>query len=281
MPDDVRPPEQPPGTATPDPAPDPTASLAGRAWHRRLRAEVWIVLGLSLGEAAVYAIVRLYARLTADVPLAQQTTTLNPSLSTRPYLDLTYQLLNIGFALVPVALALYLLSDRGRRATQRIGLDAARPGRDLGVGLLLAAAVGIPGLGVYAAGRFLGVTVEVQAAGLAPYWWVVPVLVLSALQNALVEEVVVVGYLVERLTQLRWGVPGILAASALLRGAYHLYQGPGMALGNVAMGLLFTWYYLRRRRVMPLVIAHTALDVVAFVGYTVLPESVLHALGVT
>lgn len=281
MPDDVRPPEQPPGTATPDPVPDLTASLAGRAWHRRLRAEVWIVLGLSLGEAAVYAIVRLYARLTADVPLAQQTTTLNPSLSTRPYLDLTYQLLNIGFALVPVALALYLLSDRGRRATQRIGLDAARPGRDLGVGLLLAAAVGIPGLGVYAAGRFLGVTVEVQAAGLAPYWWVVPVLVLSALQNALVEEVVVVGYLVERLTQLRWGVPGILAASALLRGAYHLYQGPGMALGNVAMGLLFTWYYLRRRRVMPLVIAHTALDVVAFVGYTVLPESVLHALGVT
>ena len=266
-------------TAAP-PATDPT-ELSGAAGHRRLRAEVWIVLGLSLGQAAVYAIVRLYARLTADVPLAQQTTTLNPSLSTRPYLDLTYQLLNIGFALVPVALALYLLSDRGRRATQRIGLDAARPGRDLGVGLLLAAAVGIPGLGVYAAGRFLGVTVEVQAAGLAPYWWAVPVLVLAALQNAMVEEVVVVGYLVERLTQLRWGVPGILAASALLRGAYHLYQGPGMAIGNAVMGLLFTSYYLRRRRVMPLVIAHTALDVVAFVGYTVLPESVLHALGVT
>ena len=266
-------------TATP-PAADPT-ELPSEVGHRRLRAEVWIVLGLSLGQAAVYAIVRLYARLTADVPLAQQTTTLNPSLSTRPYLDLTYQLLSIGFALVPVALALYLLSDRGRRATQRIGLDAALPGRDLGVGLLLAAAVGIPGLGVYAAGRFLGVTVEVQAAGLAPYWWAVPVLVLSALQNALLEEVVAVGYLVERLTQLRWGVPGILVASALLRGAYHLYQGPGMAIGNVVMGLLFTWYYLRRRRVMPLVIAHTALDVVAFVGYTVLPESVLHALGIT
>lgn len=269
-----------PGAPATPPATDPTG-LPSAVGHRRLRAEIWIVLGLSLGQAAVYAIVRLYARLTADVPLAQQTTTLNPSLSTRPYLDLTYQLLNIGFALVPVALALYLLSDRGRRATQRIGLDAARPGRDLGVGLLLAATVGIPGLGVYAVGRFLGVTVEVQAAGLAPYWWVVPVLVLSALQNALLEEVVVVGYLVERLTQLRWGVPGILVASALLRGAYHLYQGPGMALGNVAMGLLFTWYYLRRRRVMPLVIAHTALDVVAFVGYTVLPESVLHALGVT
>jgi membrane protease YdiL (CAAX protease family) len=248
---------------------------------RRLRAEVWIVLGLSLGQTAVYAAVRLYARLTIDVPLAQQTATLNPSRSERPYLDLLYQILSIGFALVPVALALYLLSANGRRATRLIGLDGARPARDLGVGLTLAAAVGIPGLAFYALGRALGLNVEVQAAGLDPYWWAVPILVLSALQNALLEEVVAVGYLVERLGEMRWGVPGILAASALLRGAYHLYQGPGMAIGNVAMGLLFTAYYLRRRRVMPLVVAHTALDVVAFVGYTVLPEAVLRSIGIT
>jgi len=248
---------------------------------RRLRAEVWIVLGLSLGQSAVYAAVRLYARYTADVPLAQQTATLNPSRSERPYLDLLYQLLEVGFALVPAALALYLLSGPGRRATERIGLDAARPARDVGVGLVLAAAVGIPGLGLYVAGRALGLTVQIQAAGLDPYWWAVPVLVLAALKNALLEEVVAVGYLVERLGELRWGVPGVLAASALLRGAYHLYQGPGMALGNVAMGLVFTGYYLRRRRVMPLVVAHTALDVVAFVGYTVLPDSVLEGLDIT
>jgi membrane protease YdiL (CAAX protease family) len=47
------------------------------------------------------------------------------------------------------------------------------------------------------------------------------------------------------------------------------------------MGLLFTGYYLRYRRVMPLVVAHTALDVVAFVGYTVLPEGFLEQLGIT
>ncbi|WP_225752637.1 CPBP family intramembrane glutamic endopeptidase [Actinotalea sp. Marseille-Q4924] len=266
----------PTAPSAPTGLPGPTV---GRS-RRRLAAEVWIVLGLSLGQSALYAVVRLYARYTAEVPLAQQSATLNPTRSPRPYLDLTYQLMAIGFALVPVVLALYLLSSHGRSALRRIGLDAARPGRDFPVGLGLAAVVGIPGLGVYVAGRALGVTVEIQAAGLEAYWWTVPVLVLSALQNSLLEEVVAVGYLVERLEELRWGVPAVIAASALLRGAYHLYQGPGMAAGNVVMGVLFGWYYVRRRRVMPLVVAHTALDVVAFVGYAALPEDVLTALRI-
>lgn len=259
----------------------PEVAEADVPTRTRLRAEVLIVLGLSLGQSAVYAIVRLYARLTVDVPLAQQTTTLNPTRSVRPYLDLTYQLLAIGFALVPVALALYLLSAPGRRATRRIGLDAARPVRDLGIGLAFAALIGIPGLGVYALGRLLGLNVEIQAAGLAPYWWAVPVLVLAALQNSLLEEVVAVAYLSERLGQMRWSVPVIVATSALLRGAYHLFQGPGMAIGNVAMGLIFAWYYLRSRRIMPLVVAHTTLDIVAFVGYILLPDAFLESLGVT
>ena len=279
MPDAARPHDVP---ATPDavlaraaPAPDQ------RARRRRLTAEIWIVLGLSVGQAALYAALRLYTRLTADVPLAQQTTTLNPSRSARPYLDLTYQLLDVVFTLVPVALALYLLSASGRSALRRIGLDLARPGRDLAVGAGLAAVVGIPGLGLYVAARALGLSVAIQTSGLEPYWWAVPVLILSALKNALLEEVVAVAYLVERLRELRWATPGILVASALLRGTYHLYQGPGMAAGNVVMGLLLGWYYVRTRRVMPLVVAHTALDVVAFVGYTLLPGAVLESLGVT
>jgi membrane protease YdiL (CAAX protease family) len=270
-----------PGTTDADHTPPGSAQpLTGRR-RRRLAAEVWIVLGLSVGQSALYATVRLYARLTAEVPLAQQTATLNPVRAVaRPYLDLTYQLLAIGFALVPVVLALYLLSADGRSAVRRIGLDGSRPLRDLGVGLGLAAVIGIPGLVLYVVGRAVGVTVQIQASGLDAYWWTVPVLVLSALQNALLEEVIAVGYLMERLRELQWSVPAILAASALLRGAYHLYQGPGMAVGNVVMGLVFSWYYLRTRRVMPLVVAHTALDVVAFVGYALLPEELLADLGI-
>ena len=270
-----------PGPSTPGTSTPGTPPVSDRAWRRRLTVEVWIVLGLSLGKSGVYALVNIVARLTDSTPLGQQTATLNASRSARPYLDLTYQLLSIGFALVPVALALYLLSANGRSAVRRIGLDRTRPLRDLGVGVGLAALIGLPGLGLYVAGRALGITVEVQAAALGAAWWTVPVLVLSALQNALLEEVVVVGYLMERLRDLRWRTPAILVTSALVRGSYHLYQGIGPFIGNVVMGLVFAEYFRRRRRTMPLVVAHTVLDVVAFVGYALVPAAWREALGIT
>lgn len=266
-------PAQRPATSA---APQPSE----RARRRRLGVEIWIVLGLSLGKSGVYALVNIIARLTADTSLREQSTALNASQSPRPYLDLTYQLLSIGFALIPVALALYLLSQNGRSALRRIGLDRARPLRDLGVGFGLAAVIGIPGLGLYVLGRAIGITVDVQAAALNAAWWTIPVLLLSALQNALLEEVIVVGYLMERLRELRWGPVAIIAASALLRGSYHLYQGIGPFFGNVVMGVVFAEYYRRRGRVMPLVVAHTLLDVVAFVGYALLPAAWLATLGI-
>ena len=47
-------------------------------------------------------------------------------------------------------------------------------------------------------------------------------------------------------------------------------QGYGPFVGNVAMGLVFGWVYQKWGRTMPLVVAHTAIDVVAFVGYAAL-----------
>lgn len=253
----------------------------GGAGPRRLTVEVWIVLGISLGASAVYALVAIAARLSAETPLRDQSVALNPSRSPRPLLDLTYQLLSIGFALVPVILALYLLSASGRSAVRRIGLDLSDPWRSLGVGAALAAVIGIPGLVLYGAGRAAGITVDVQAATLASHWWTVPVLILAAVQNALLEEVVAVGYLLERLQELRWAPVAQVAASALLRGSYHLYQGLGPFIGNALMGVVFAEYYRRRRRVMPLVIAHTLLDVVAFVGYALIPAQWRAALGLS
>ncbi|SDR82084.1 CAAX protease self-immunity [Paraoerskovia marina] len=260
---------------------DPTPAVPQS--RRRVTAEIWIVLGLSLGQSAVYAVVNIVARLTADTALADQTTQLNPTRSVRPYLDLTYQLLGIAFALVPVALALYLLSARGRSVRDALGIDGSRPGRDVGWGFALAAAVGIPGLAFYVLGRAIGITVEVQASGLDAYWWTVPVLILAALKNAILEEVIVVGYLRERLTDLGWGRWQFIATSSLLRGSYHLYQGIGPAIGNVAMGVLFSWFYTSRwgrHRVGPLIVAHALLDVVAFVGYAALPAEWRDALGI-
>ncbi len=267
----------------PEPSPAPVRALSARE-RRRTGAEIWIVLGLSLGQSAVYALVNIVARLTAETPLAEQSATLNASRSERPLLDLTYQLLGIGFALVPVALALFLLSARGSSALAAVGIDRARPGRDVAWGVALAAAIGIPGLAFYALGRALGITVSVQASALDEHWWTVPVLVLAALQNGLLEEVVAVGYLFERTRDLGWDRLRFVVASSLLRGSYHLYQGIGPFLGNVVMGLVFSWFYTSRwgrRRVLPLVIAHTLLDVVAFVGYALVPAEWRAAMGIT
>jgi membrane protease YdiL (CAAX protease family) len=234
--------------------------------HRTI-TEIVIVLGASLGASAVYAVINLVGKLTEGRPLAQQKAILNTSLSPRPYLDLAYQLADATFALVPVTLALFLLADRIPDAARRIGLDRRRPGSDLAAGVTLAALVGLPGLALYFAGRALGATAEVVPVALTPRWWAVPVLALQAVKNALLEEVVVVGYLVTRLDRLGWPAPARLAASAVLRGSYHLYQGFGPFLGNVAMGMVFGEWFRRRGRVMPLVIAHALLDLVAFVGY--------------
>jgi membrane protease YdiL (CAAX protease family) len=236
---------------------------------------VLIVLAISLGQSGVYSVLRIIERMTRGVQLNQQTSTLNPSVTPdRPWLDLSYQLVGIAFAVVPALLVLYLLSLTDRPATRRIGFDMTRPGHDAWFGAVIAACIGIPGIGLYLVAKALGVNTQVQASGLTDQWWTIPVLILAAVQNAVLEEVVMIGYLFTRLGQLRWSVPAIVITSALIRGSYHLYQGWGGFAGNLLMGVVFGLIYLRWKRVMPLVVAHTLLDVAAFVGYALLAPHV-------
>ncbi len=240
---------------------------------------MWIVLGLSLGQSAVYSVVQLLDKMTR-APLAEGTSTLNQSQSSREYFDLTYQMLDIIFALVPVALVLYFLTEHrpagapGGTAFGKLGFDFARPGKDLLQGLGLAALIGIPSLGLYAAGRALGITTAIIPSALDSYWWTVPVLILSAIRHGIVEEVIVVGYLLDRLGKLGWSMPLAIFASSMLRGSYHLYQGFGPFIGNAVMGVVFALVYTRTRRVMPLVIAHALLDIVAFVGFSLFGKAI-------
>jgi membrane protease YdiL (CAAX protease family) len=268
---------------SPTPSADAALTLPSRP---RLRAEILIVLGLSLGQSAVYAVVRFIERLQAETPVGQQTTTLNPSYSGVDWLDLTYQVLRIGFGLMPVALAIYLLGANGPRALKRLGLTRTNLDgtphawwRDVVMGAGLAALIGIPGLGLYALGRAIGQSVRINTNGLPDLWWSATVLLASAAVAGLLEEVVVVGYLVTRLQDLGWGTPAIILASALLRGTYHLYQGWPMALGNVVMGAVFAWVYIRTKRLAPLIVAHWLLDAVSFVGPELIPADWLDALN--
>lgn len=244
---------------------------------RTLLVETLLVLGVSLGASAVYALLSLIRKLTEQVALNQQTTAMNSAVTPdRPWLDLAYQLAGIGLGVIPALLALFLLgrdtgaADAVRRGGRVIGADLRRPAYDLGRGIILAAAIGIPGLGFYLAARALGANTQVAAANLAAVWWTIPVLILAAIQNSVLEEVVMVGYVFLRWDRAGWRPAVIVGVSALIRGAYHLYQGFGGFVGNVVMGVVFGLVYRRTGRVGPLIVAHALLDIVAFVGYSLL-----------
>lgn len=237
------------------------------AARARLWWEIGIVLAITVGQSALYSVLSLVRASLRTTPIGEQQTQLNPDRDAEILWNVLYQFLGIVFALALVAMVLYLLWDPGHNALRRIGLDFTRFGGDLGRGILLAAVIGIPGLGLYVIARILGLNVAVVASPLDAAWWTVPLLLLAAVRAGLTEEVIFIAYLFDRLRRLGWSWWAIILSTAALRGAYHAYQGVGAIVGNFAMGVVFGWCYRRWGRVMPLVIAHTLLDVVAFVGY--------------
>ncbi|WP_296138147.1 CPBP family intramembrane glutamic endopeptidase [uncultured Tessaracoccus sp.] len=238
--------------------------------RRLLGIEVLVVLGISLGQSAVYSLLSIWDKLTRPETLAQQVTTMNASRTPdRPWLDLAYQVAGTLFPLMPAVLALYLLwavRPPEGDPLRGIGFDLRRPWRDLGLGVAVFAVIGVAGLAFYLAAVRVGINTQVSPANLTAQWWTVPVLVGRACMNGVLEEVVMVGYLFTRWAQRGGSMATILWLSALVRGGYHLYQGFGGFVGNLVMGLVFGWLFLRTRRVMPLVVVHVLLDLVAFLG---------------
>lgn len=209
-----------------------------------------MVLALSLLASAVYGLISLF-----EAPITGVTVV---SVSQSP--SVARQLTGIVFGLAPVALVLHL-ARRGGEGLAAFGMGRERPARDLLQGVGLAALLGAGGAALYLAAVNFGVNRFVVPAPPAGYWWTVPILVLASLRAGLLEEVVAVGYLVTRLQQSAWRDATAVAASALLRAGYHLYQGWGGFFGNLILGLAFGTFFVRTRRTWPLVVAHVLLDV--------------------
>lgn len=260
-------PDEPrPAASTPDPA---SASVPAFGAHRAdLWVQILLVLGVSLGASALWSILDLAETMTVS-SIAESETALNPQQSAVAVFDVLRRGLGIVLALVPPLLALYLLAgSAGQLGTvlRRIGLDLRMPGTDIALGAILFLIIGLGTLGLYQAGRALGITAELTTNAGGTAWWEVVLLLATAVRHSLVEEIIVVAFLADRLLRVGWAWPAVLIGSALLRGSYHLYQGIGPALGNVVMGLIFLWLYRRTGRLMPLVIAHFLLDAVGFLA---------------
>lgn len=232
--------------------------------RRALRLEIAVVLAATFGLSAYTALVRLAEAVILG--LSGQKVTLHERRSPIDLIDLALNLSPVFELTAWGALGLYLLWRSGIRPAD-IGLGRISWRTDVPRALALAALIGIPGLGLYVAGRALGIGVAVVPSALGDTWWRIPVLVLMAFANGWAEEIIVVGFLLTRLRQLDVSPARALALSAVLRGCYHLYQGFGAGLGNIAMGLVLGYSWQRNGRLWPLIIAHGLIDTVAFVGY--------------
>jgi membrane protease YdiL (CAAX protease family) len=234
-----------------------------------LRWELFAVFAISLGASGVNALLNLIGDLLSRTSLSGQQAFLVGSLNPNPWLDLVLQLVGIAEALMPVVLVFYLLARSGEGPSD-LGIDASQPSVDAARGAVLATVIGGAGLGLYLAAFHLGISLNVVPETLPAVWWRIPVLILSAAHDGILEEVLVLGYLLRRLDQLGWTPWKAIACSAILRGSYHLYQGFGAFIGNAVMGVIFGYLYRRWGRVTPMIIAHTLIDAVTFVGYAAL-----------
>jgi membrane protease YdiL (CAAX protease family) len=251
------------------PRPADPAVVADPARRTGIRLELLIVFAVTLGLSGLRSLLSLLDSLLQPAPLSQQSVALNTPQARAGYIDLAFQLAFVLQLLAWGALGAYLLWNAGIRP-RAVGLDRTRPRRDALTGCALAAVVGIPGLALYLVALALDLNLTVLPSTLNDVWWRLPVLVLEAAGNAWAEEVLVIGFLLTRLRQLGWHENASVLAAATLRGSYHLYQGFGGGVGNLAMGLLFGRYWQRTNRLWPLVVAHTLLDTVSFVGYALL-----------
>jgi membrane protease YdiL (CAAX protease family) len=240
---------------------------------QRERRMVWIelviVFAVTLGLSGLSSLLSLVDALLQPVALSDQTVAINVPQADVSLIDMLKQLLGAVRLVAWGGLGAYLLYRSGMRLAA-VGLDRTRVGGDAAAGIGLAALIGVPGLGLYLLAHALGMNLAVAPSTLDDTWWRPIVLTILAAGNAWAEEMIVVGYLISRLRHLGFRENTSLVTAAVVRGSYHLYQGFGGFIGNVIMGLVFGRVWQRTNRLWPLVIAHTLLDFVAFVGYSVL-----------
>ena len=255
------------------PRPQQPAVITDPASRRAVIVEVTLVLAVTLGLAGLRSLLALLDALLAAESLADQSVAINAPVRRAELLDLAYQLTGVLQLLAWGGLGAYLLWRSGI-SLRSLGLDRRCLGRDARLGVGLAALIGVPGLGFYLLARAAGLNLTVLPSALGDTWWRVPVLLAAAVANALAEEILVVGYLITRLRQLGSGEGRAVLASAVLRGTYHLYQGVGGFVGNVVMGVVFGRVWQRTHRLWALISAHALIDIVAFVGYTLLRDRI-------
>jgi hypothetical protein len=89
--------------------------------------------------------------------------------------------------------------------------------------------------------------------------------VADSVQAGVVEELVVLAFVVVTLRQAGRGWGEVTFVALVLRASYHIYYGPGV-VGILVWAALFYWIYLRFRSLILLMVCHAAWDTVGFLS---------------
>jgi len=89
--------------------------------------------------------------------------------------------------------------------------------------------------------------------------------VFDSVQAGIIEELVVLAFVVVTLRQARRPWWEVTLVALVLRGSYHIYYGPGV-FGILIWAALYYWIYLRFRTLIPLMVCHAAWDTVGFLS---------------
>jgi membrane protease YdiL (CAAX protease family) len=250
-----------PGSLLPPPAASnrrPDRRGAQPITDRRLRRlygwETVIVLSIFPLGSTIYAVTLLLMHVTNGVEYSDG----GMVIASEPGLSLALTIGNTIAGFAAAALAIFLLIRNGE-GVESIGLAGHQLKKDLAlvlpvwilvqvvpqeIGASLVTALHIP--------RYSVVGPAVPTA------FVVAAL-LKSLQAGIVEEIVVLGYLVRRLEQRGWSAAAVVTVAVLVRVSYHLYYGPGIlpiVLWATASVLVYRWL----RRLLPFIICHFVWD---------------------
>jgi membrane protease YdiL (CAAX protease family) len=91
-------------------------------------------------------------------------------------------------------------------------------------------------------------------------------ILLAIIADAFAEELAMRAYLIPRLETLLRSKAFAVLISTLLFASYHLYQGVFAAIGSAAIGFVFGIAFCFWRKLWPLVIAHTFVNLLVFFG---------------
>jgi membrane protease YdiL (CAAX protease family) len=254
----------------PPPTPDsrrPDLRGAQPITDRKLRRlfgwETLVVLSIFPLGSTIVAISYLLMRLTTGVEISGG----NVLIPGEPGLSLALSMGLIISEFSAAGLVIYLLIRNGEGLTS-IGLSGHRFRRDLALVLpvwfFVQVIPQVVGSAIVTAAHIPRFSV---ASPPAPTVFVAAALLMS-LNAAVVEEIVVLGYLVRRLEQRGWSPTTVVIIAVLVRVSYHLYYGAGV-LPIVLWATASVVAYRKIRRLMPFIICHFVWDAnIAINGYS-------------